>query len=184
MTNTEEGKIKVIAVMGKSGAGKDYIMKQMLAMWPDLHEIVSCTTRAPRSNERDGIDYHFLTVEDFIKQTKERKFIEWNVFNNWYYGTRISDLDTSATNIGVFNPRGVRALLADSRLDVQVFYVIADARTRMLRQLERDVNVDVNEVVRRYGTDEEDFADLDSIPYMIIENNGKVNPIKSFKNES
>ena len=63
-------KYKIIALFGPAGSGKDYIQKKVMETgWgkEHLHEIISCTTRPPRENEKDGIDYHFLaTSEEFF----------------------------------------------------------------------------------------------------------------------
>ena len=55
-------KIKVVALFGKAGSGKDTILKEVAATG-GLHEIVSCTTRPMREGEADGVNYHFLTSE-------------------------------------------------------------------------------------------------------------------------
>lgn len=56
--------VKIIAIIGEAGSGKDYLVKKLIFNYPDLfHEIVSCTTRPRRENEIDGIHYHFLTKD-------------------------------------------------------------------------------------------------------------------------
>lgn len=57
-------KLKVVAIMGKAGSGKDTILRALVNKFPDRYnEIVSCTTRPPREGEQEGVNYHFLTVE-------------------------------------------------------------------------------------------------------------------------
>ena len=58
----------VIALFGKSGAGKDTIQKELLKYMNNSKGIISNTTRPPREYERNGIDYHFLSVSNFIKK--------------------------------------------------------------------------------------------------------------------
>lgn len=71
-----------------SGTGKTSIVKKILAMNPDFVFSVSATTRTKRDNEIDGIDYYFISKEDFEKKIKEGDFIEYEkVFNDNYYGT-------------------------------------------------------------------------------------------------
>lgn len=53
----------IVAICGKSGAGKDTIAKHLIKMNPEWHAIVSCTTRPIRENETNGVDYYFLTRE-------------------------------------------------------------------------------------------------------------------------
>ena len=61
-------KLKVLALCGKSASGKDTYLKEImkLSQYP-LHEIISCTTRPPRDYEADGVNYYFLTNEEFAK---------------------------------------------------------------------------------------------------------------------
>ena len=71
-----------------SGAGKTTIVRHLLAKYPDLAFSVSATTRAKRPHEVDGVDYYFLSVEDFREKAKASKFVEWEeVYKDQYYGT-------------------------------------------------------------------------------------------------
>ena len=57
-------KVKVIALFGKAGSGKDTILRALVKVDPDkFNEIVSCTTRPPREGEQEGVNYHFLTID-------------------------------------------------------------------------------------------------------------------------
>ena len=101
------------------------------------------------------MDYHFLSYEEFAAS----RFLESTTFNNWHYGTRYEDLDPNRTNIGVFNPAGIKALAAHPDIDLEIVYVKASDKTRLLRQLNREENPNVKEIVRRFMTDEADFQD-------------------------
>ena len=147
-------KFKVIALVGKAGAGKDYLMKEM-AEDNFYHIIVSSTTRPKRDYEIEGKDYHFLSYEEFAAA----RFLDTASFNGWHYGTRYEDLDPDRTNIGVLNPTGLKSLAAHSDIDLEIVYVKASAKTRLLRQLHREEDPNVYEIIRRFGTDEADFMD-------------------------
>ena len=54
---------KIIALIGKAGAGKDTILREIIKSNPDLHEMISCTTRPKREGEVDGVNYFYLTPE-------------------------------------------------------------------------------------------------------------------------
>lgn len=158
-------KTKIIALMGEAGAGKDYLLKQAIYRYPELHEIISCTTRPKREGEIDGKNYYFMTDEEFAAA----RLLEATEFNSWHYGTSVDALDPSAANIGVFNPAGVRSLLACPDLDVKVFYVSVSDKTRLLRQLNREADPNINEIIRRYLADKEDFKNL-NFDYQTLEN--------------
>ena len=79
---------KLIVISAPSGAGKTSIVHFLLGKTDALSFSVSACSRARRDNETDGIDYHFLTVDEFQKEIKEDSFLEWEeVYKNQYYGT-------------------------------------------------------------------------------------------------
>lgn len=76
-----------IVVSAPSGAGKTTLCDLLLQSYPELSYSVSCTTRVPRFNEEDGIDYHFLPEESFKRMVEEGKFLEHAVVHGNLYGT-------------------------------------------------------------------------------------------------
>ncbi len=76
----------LIVVSGPSGSGKGTVNKRLLAM-DDFCFSVSATTRAPREGEIDGINYFFITREEFEKRIKDGDMLEYNVYSGNYYGT-------------------------------------------------------------------------------------------------
>ena len=82
---------KLIIICGPTASGKDAIMHNLLKLHPDYERIVTSTTRPPRDLERDGIDYNFISKEDFQKQEGNRDFIEVNEYAQNLYGTPKSE---------------------------------------------------------------------------------------------
>lgn len=81
---------KLVIISGPSGAGKSTVVRRLLNECPlPLKLSVSATTRPPRPAERDGVDYHFLSQEDFFRRRKADDFLEWKeVFGRGdFYGT-------------------------------------------------------------------------------------------------
>lgn len=161
---------KIIVLIGEAGSGKDTLMQGVLQQNPDLHEIVSCTTRPPREGELNGINYHFMTGEEFGDKVLNGEMIEVACFNNWFYGTGYESLRSDCINIGVFNPEGVESLLVAKDIEIKVFYVRAADKERLLRQLNREENPDCLEIIRRFRTDLFDFEDL-NFDYTELKNN-------------
>lgn len=167
-------KIKVIALFGKAGSGKDTILHALVNKFPDRYnEIVSCTTRPPREGEQEGVNYYFLTVDQFTEKVLNGDMLEATEFNNWHYGTALSSLSTDKVNVGVFNPEGIRCLMEDNFVDLIAYYVQVGDKERLIRQLIREVDPDVKEIIRRFSADERDFEDLEDINYQIIINQDK-----------
>jgi guanylate kinase len=77
----------LIVISGPSGVGKDTLIKRLLELDPNLRYSVSCTTRPPRPNEVDGIDYSFVSREGFQQLIDEGAFLEHATYNGNLYGT-------------------------------------------------------------------------------------------------
>lgn len=165
---------KVIALMGKAGSGKDALLHELIRQRPDANEMISCTTRPIREGEAHGVNYFYMTPEEFGARVLNGEMLECTEFNNWFYGTSYEALRSNCINIGVFNPAGVDSLLAYPDIEVQVFYVTASDKTRLLRQLNREDDPDVQEIIRRFHADMIDFEDLSDIPYIEINNDGNL----------
>ena len=95
-----EKKIKILALFGKSASGKDSIQKWITTNYPQLtNKIVSCTTRPPRSGEQDGVDYFFLSDEEFAKKVLDGSMLEATSFREWFYGTALDQLDPDSRGV-------------------------------------------------------------------------------------
>ncbi len=147
---------KVIAIVGEAGSGKDSLL-QRLYKKIDSNEIISYTTRPKRDYETDGINYHFVTADEFANLISKDKMLEATVFNGWAYGTAMDSLKPNKINIGVFNPEGVEYLCENSNVDVLIVHCLCSSKTRLLRQLNREINPDINEIIRRFTADAKDF---------------------------
>lgn len=84
---------KVIIFSAPSGSGKSTIVSHILKLHPEMEFSVSATSRAPRGQERNGIEYHFFTVDTFRKMIAEDKFVEYEeVYAGSFYGTLKSEV--------------------------------------------------------------------------------------------
>lgn len=77
----------VLVVSAPSGAGKTTICREVLKAFPDLRFSVSCTTRSPRAEEKEGEDYHFISKEEFKNRLNAGDFAEWEENYGNFYGT-------------------------------------------------------------------------------------------------
>ena len=186
-------KIKLIALFGESGAGKDTILQLICAEDPHLfYRVVTCTTRPKRDGEIEGVDYYFVSDEEFAAMAYEEKLVEAMEFNGWFYGTPITSLIEDKINVGVFSPEGIGCLLDTAdEYDITVLpiYVSCLDKVRLIRVLNREEDPDVEEIIRRYQTDKTDFSHIffsyltvynDSEP---IESNGIVKTIVNYSKD-
>jgi guanylate kinase len=85
---------KLVIISAPSGAGKSTIIRHLLDSGINLEFSISATTRAPRGREKNGIEYYFLSVDDFRTRVGKGDFIEWEeVYKDQLYGTLKSEID-------------------------------------------------------------------------------------------
>lgn len=83
---------RILILSGPSGSGKSTLCKILQEHFSDIYFSISTTTRAPREGERDGVDYHFVSQDQFIADIKQGAFLEWAQVHNNYYGTALSPI--------------------------------------------------------------------------------------------
>ena len=95
MLNSSKDKGKLLIFSAPSGTGKTTIITELMKKFSQLEFSISATTRKPRGNEKNGVEYFFLTKDDFQEKIKADEFVEYkNVYEN-YYGTLKSYVDKS-----------------------------------------------------------------------------------------
>ncbi len=168
--NVESKPIKILSIIGKSGTGKDTLLKLLCQTIVSYKKIVKTTTRPKRENEIDGFDYRFLTKEDFITLMSNDDLIGCSQFNNWYYGINKKFFDAKKINVVELNPDniiypGLFENLKELKIsyEAKIIKLEADNKTRLKRCLNREENPDVDEIIRRYISDNDDF---DSTPFI------------------
>lgn len=169
---------KMIILCGKSGSGKDTIIKSVLENCPPdlVNKKISFTTRPKRDYEVNGEDYYFVTPDFFLENLN--KFIEVTNFRGWHYGTMESPgLDINKINIGAFDLEGIKNIKEMNRdnLDYLVLYVDAKDSTRLIRCLSREEYPDIEEIFRRYNADDIDFDDIEDYADIHLINESKEN---------
>ncbi len=94
----ENRKGKIIAISAPSGSGKTTIVRRVLKDIPELVFSVSATTRKRRKDEREGVDYYFISEEEFKEKIENNEFIEWEKFYDYYYGTYKKTVDNAISD--------------------------------------------------------------------------------------
>jgi guanylate kinase len=85
---------KILIITAPSGAGKSTIANRLMNAFPSLAFSVSAATRAPRGNEKNGVEYYFISTEEFKQKIKDQAFAEWEmVYEGKYYGTYNSEIE-------------------------------------------------------------------------------------------
>jgi guanylate kinase len=162
---------RVFVITGPSGVGKGTLIRGLMERVPKLELSVSATTRAPRPGERDGVDYHFLTREEFNGRVKRGQFVEHADYAGRSYGTLRSELEDRVKagmpvvlEIEVQGARQVRAAMPEA---VQVFIAppsLAALRTRLVGR----GTDDQTEVERRLRVAEEELTAQPEFAHVVV----------------
>jgi guanylate kinase len=147
-----------IIIVGPGGSGKDFLRKKMVERGFDYG--VSFTSRPPRDEEKEGIDYYYRDV-NFFESNKDI-FLELQEFNEWKYG--ISKGEFSIKNLFILSPAGLKSLPKSFRDDSFVIYLNPAEDTRVKRLKERN---DADDVKRRLIADQKDFFEFSDYDIMI-----------------
>ena len=169
-----DGENIMIILSSPSGVGKTTLTKKIQQKYPNFKISVSHTTRIPRSNEVDGVDYHFVSKESFKKLIDQNKFYEYaKIFEN-YYGTLRKTVDEDIiSNDLIFDIdwQGTKQLSQFNNLKLIKIYLIPDSKEELKKRLiKRDQNTK-EEVDKRYKSFNEDVKHWNDYDYIIINKN-------------
>jgi guanylate kinase len=141
----------IFVVTGPSGVGKGTLIAALRERHPELALSVSATTRAPRSGEEDGVDYHFMTEADFDRRLRNEEFVEHATYAGHRYGTLRAELERRSRGgapvvleIELQGARQVRAAMPEA---VQIF--IAPASLEQLEERLRGRGADEEQALRQ-----------------------------------
>jgi len=119
---------KLIIISGPSGSGKTTIVKYLLTCNLNLFFSISACSRKKRKNEKEGVDYYFLSVEEFKKKIQAEDFLEWEeVYKNNFYGTLKSEVITKINlgynlifDVDVIGAKSLKSLFSDRALSIYI----------------------------------------------------------------
>lgn len=139
----------MIILVGESASGKSTI-ENVLSEKYAFKKTVSYTTRPPRDGEIDGVDYHFITEDEYIERFNSGFFVETGAYNGWFYGTTKNQYHENT--VCVLTPHGLRQLKKNfDEKDFYSFYIKVPRRDRLIKILER--GDDIDEAIRRNQSD-------------------------------
>jgi guanylate kinase len=162
---------KVFVITGPSGVGKGTLIRSLLQQVPTLEVSVSATTRPPRPGEVDGVDYHFLSEEEFDRRLAKGAFIERATFSGHRYGTLRSELESRLAvgrpvvlEIEIQGARQVREAMPEA---VQVFIAPPSLEALRARLVGRGTN-SPRDMDARLRTAREEMQAQDEFPHVVV----------------
>lgn len=170
---------KIFAILGKASVGKDSIVS-LLSQLTEFPIALSFTTRPMRKNEVQGKEYDFISKEKYDWLSDNNHLVEYTEYTvangeTWYYGLTREQLEQSDYILVIVNPHGFRQLKEVYGDKVCSILIDADAKTRIMRYLNRDTTDEskAEECCRRFLADQSDFKDL--VTDYIVYNNTELN---------
>ena len=155
----------MIVLVGESASGKSSIEKYLVDTYK-YNKIISYTTRPPRSGEVDGVDYHFISVEQFKSLNEQGFFAEKAEYRDWYYG--VAKEDCTDDKVAVLTPHGLRQISKIKDINIISFYINVPRRDRLIKILQR--GDDIEESYRRNVSDVGMFDGIEDEVDFVIHN--------------
>ena len=159
-----------IVLSSPSGAGKTTITKKISQKYPKIKISISHTTRKPRSNEIDGVDYHFVSKDKFENLIKENKFYEYaKIFDNYYGTSKQSVNKLHKENYDVvfdIDWQGTKQLSKYKELNLIKIFILPPNKKELKNRLinrNQDNNETVEKRLNQYENDIQHWSDYDYV---------------------
>ncbi len=161
----------ILVVSAPSGGGKHAVLSQVRDRDASLEYVVSATTRAPRPNERDGVDYHFLTKEAFQAQIEAGAFAEWAEVHGNYYGTPLAELRESMAagrdTLLEIDVQGMRQI-KQTGVELVTAFIMPPSLEILRERLERRAADEPSQMSLRLANAREEMAAWPEFDYVIV----------------
>ena len=167
----EKGVGLIFVISAPSGTGKTTLVKEVMDQLPSLQFSVSCTTRLPRPNEKDGEDYHFVSHSVFQKMLERNEFLEWAEVLGNHYGTPRPDLKKLESDgidlILDIDTQGAKKAIKE--IDLPILIYLLPPSLKVLRERLIDRGVDSLEMIKfRLSNAERDMEEAHWYHYVIV----------------
>ncbi len=167
---------KVIIFSAPSGSGKSTIVSHILKLHPEMEFSVSATSRAPRGQERNGIEYHFFTADEFRKMIAEDKFVEYEeVYAGSFYGTLKSEVQriwdkghVIIFDVDVKGGVNLKKYFGDKALSV---FIQAPSVEELRKRLVARGTDSAEAIAKRVAKASEEMTYADKFDYILVNDN-------------
>lgn len=146
----------MIILTGECGCGKSSIEKVLVEKY-GYKRTISYTSKQKEENEIDGIDYNFISFDEFTEKCNNSFFVECGSNNGVFYGTTKEQYDNNT--VCILTPHGLKQLknnLKNDKIDIHTFYIKVPRRDRLIKLLQRGDNIE--EIIKR-DKDDKDLYD-------------------------
>jgi guanylate kinase len=162
---------KIFVISGPSGAGKSTLIKGIRASVGNLDYSISHTTRSPRPNEKDGVDYHFVDKQQFQNMIDGDAFVEWAQVYDDLYGTSYQSITDKLTDgydiILDIDIQGARNIKEKTK-DCTLIFILPPSRKILEERLRSRATDNADAIEKRIGEATKELANFRWYDYLII----------------
>lgn len=164
----------LFALSGPSGVGKNTVLSKILTTRPDLTYSISATTRPPRGQEVDGVNYFFLTKEQFQAEIENEGFLEWAEIYNHYYGTPkqtvLKHLNSGRHVILDVDIQGAAQIRRNYPQSILIFLYPPSIQELQRRLIERNTDDQIS-IRKRLTYIDKELAAVSNYDYVVLNDN-------------
>lgn len=162
----------LLVISGKTASGKDTLIAGILQKYPDFKKVLTTTSRLPRKDEKNNVDYNFLSEAEFRQKIDQGDFLEYVKYGGNFYGTEKSQINTEDNLIWKIDP-SMAGKAKQVFPDCKVIYIMVDNQVVLQRLRERGLS---KEEIAKRMQDDQKFFDLyhDKYDYIIENVSGKL----------
>ena len=168
------GERLLVILSSPSGVGKTTLTKKIQQKYNNFKISVSHTTRKPRSNEVDGVDYHFISEDKFKKLITENSFYEYAKIYENYYGTLKDNVDSTLNENDILfdiDWQGTKQLTKYKKLRLIKIYLITHNKEELKKRLLKRDKSSSDNINKRFNSFDEDIKHWNDYDYILINRN-------------
>lgn len=163
---------QILIISGPSGSGKSTLLSRLMAEFDNLYFSISSTTREPRAGEKNGVDYNFISTDEFKQGIEQGKFLEWaNVHKN-YYGTSLEPVEKALKDdkIVIFDidVQGFHLAMKQYKELITSVFITTKDRLELKKRLIKRGSDDEQTIENRLFNAATEIAHISEYDYLII----------------
>ena len=162
---------EIIAISAPSGTGKTTIIKNILKKYPEIVFSISATTRPKRPGEKNGIEYYFVSEDEFINKIESKEFVEWEKFYDYYYGTFKSTIEENINSgKSILLEIDVKGALSLKNIypEAHLIYIMPPSFEELVKRLSERRTENEIDFKKRIQRAEMELSHKDRFDYLVI----------------
>ena len=163
---------QILLISGPSGSGKSTLINRLMKEEKDIYFSISCTTREIRQGEKDGVDYYFLSVDEFKKGIENGEFLEWALVHKNYYGTSLKPVlkafDENKVVIFDIDVQGFDIARSKFKDEITSVFITTKSSTELRTRLEKRGTNSQEDIERRLNNAVGEMSHIKDYDFLLI----------------